>query len=121
MNEDWTAVRIKRARLDDINKMVKAKKSKDITNASDFVDKAVSDLLEKFELKCFEHFNFHDNIIRVLDNNIGTRGDIVELRKHNHSLSCDYCESLDCVHIKFVWSDLKLSPELKKAGIKSPF
>lgn len=116
-------MRIKRARLDQINKALKTKIAKEqgVTNAADFVEKAVDDLLDKFELKRFQHFNFHDNTIRVLDNAIGPRGDIVELRKKDNTLNCGYCESASCVHVKFVWSDIDLVSILRKAGLRSPF
>ena len=123
MSEDWSAVRIKKARLDHINKFLKTKDAKEqgITNAADFVESAVKEMIKKFESRRFEHFNFHDNIIRVLDNSIGDRGDIVELRKHGNELACGYCENTKCVHVKFVWSDPDLILELKKAGLRAPF
>jgi hypothetical protein len=123
MADDWTTVAIRKAVVDKINKFLKTKEAKEngYTNSTAFVDEAVRDMLSKYELKRFEHFNFHDNIIRVLDNSLGTRGDIVELRRKNNHLLCGYCEEDKCVHVKFAWSDVDLASELKKAGLRSPF
>lgn len=123
MSDEWERVAIRGGLLKTIKKLLKTEQAKinGLTNPTQFVDEAVRLLLAKYELRRFEHFNLHDNIIRVLDTQIGNTGDIIELYVKNNSLNCDYCKASDCVHIKFVWSDQELVNKFKRHGFKSPF
>lgn len=127
MDDDWQTIRIHKGVVQAIKKFLQTQRAKEagFTNMSQFVDEAVRAAMEKWEIKSeikrFEHFNFHENIIRVLDNQIGVLGDIVELRKRGQDLLCSHCEAKNCIHIKYVWTDEQLSSKLRQAGLRSPF
>ena len=123
MDETFKTVRIRRELVNVIEKYLKSKQSKkhSFTNISQFVEESVRAKLDQLKLSRFEHTNLHENIIRVLDSEIGSTGDYVELVLIDDKIHCRFCEENDCVHIKFVWSDPKLSRNLIAHDLKSPF
>ena len=122
-HNEWSGVRMRKRLIDKIEKFLKSDDAKQngFTNIADFVDYAVRHKLDSIELKRFEHFNFHDNVVRVLDRDIGKRGDFVEVFKKNNHLYCSHCQQTDCVHIKFLWIDIDMAKDFKRLGIKNPF
>ena len=121
--DKWSNVRVRKSIIDQINQFLKSKEAEKlgILNTADFVNLAIRKSIEEINLGRFEHFNLQDNIIRVLDKEIGTRGDIIEVFHKNNSLRCSHCEKTDCVHVKFLWTDQNLVKEFNKMGIKKPF
>jgi metal-responsive CopG/Arc/MetJ family transcriptional regulator len=115
-------IRILRKLVYDVEEFLKTPQGRRWKNRVDFIETAIRDKLDEYKPKRFELINHHENIIRVLDNQIGEHGDIVELRIKNGRIYCSECEVKDyCLHIKFAWSDPELAAELKKAGLRSPF
>jgi hypothetical protein len=123
MSENWAKISVRKELLERIEKFLKTKEARKLgyTNPTQFVDDVLRARLEEIPRHRFEHFNLHDDIIRVLDNEIGPHGDIIELRIRGNKLTCGFCQRFDCLHIKFAWSDPELAAELKKAGLRSPF
>ena len=119
----WSNVRVRKSIIEQINQFLKSKEADKlgILNTADFVNLAIRKSIEEINLGRFEHFNLQDNIIRVLDKEIGQRGDIIEIFHKNNLLRCSYCEKIDCVHVKFLWTDTSLVKEFKRLGIKEPF
>jgi len=84
---------------------------------ADFVNEAVDILLKKYESQRFKHFNFEDNVIRLIDNQLPKYRDLVEIRLKGKTLLCGDCQSKDCIHIDAVRTDTKISKILTQKGI----
>lgn len=84
---------------------------------ADFVNEAVNILLKKYESKRFKHFNFEDNVIRLIDNQLPEYRDLVEIRLKGKVLLCGDCHAKKCIHIDAVRTDVKISKILTDKGI----
>lgn len=122
---DWRTVNVKKALLEQIEKIINSEevKKEGITNTSQFIDSALKEKLEEIEQKRFAHQNTYDDKVRILDNKIGKMGDIVTIFLKDESKKgfCDYCESENCVHVKYMWELEDVVKILKKRGFKSPY
>ncbi len=122
---DWRTVNVKKALLEQIEKIINGEevKKEGITNTSQFIDSALKEKLEEIEQKRFAHQNTYDDKVRILDNKIGKIGDIVTifLKDELKKGFCDYCESENCVHVKYMWELEDVVKILKKRGFKSPY
>lgn len=124
-SDNWRTVNVKKVLLEQIEKIVNSDevKKEGITNVSQFIDSALKEKLEEIEQKRFAHQNTYDDKVRILDNKIGKMGDIVTifLRDELKRGFCDYCESENCVHVKYMWELEDVVKILKKRGFKSPY
>lgn len=122
---DWRTVNVKNALLNKIERIIKYDeiKQEGITNVSQFIDSALKDKIQKLERERFSHQNTYDDKVRILDNKIGKMGDIVTifLRDESKKGFCDYCESNNCVHVKYMWELESVVKILKKRGFHSPY
>lgn len=124
-SDNWRTVNVKKVLLEQIEKIVNSDevKKEGITNVSQFIDSALKEKLEEIEQKRFAHQNTYDDKVRILDNKIGKIGDIVTifLKDELKKGFCDYCESENCVHVKYMWELEDVVKILKKRGFKSPY
>jgi len=124
-SDNWRTVNVKKVLLEQIEKIVNSDevKKEGITNVSQFIDSALKEKLEEIEQKRFAHQNTYDDKVRILDNKIGKMGDIVTifLRDELKKGFCDYCESDNCVHVKYMWELEDVVKILKKRGFKFPY
>ena len=125
IKETWSAANIRKSLIDKIKKILNTEEAKEegLNNVNQFIDSAVRELLEKLEQKRFAHQNTYDDKVRILDNKIGKMGDIVTifLRDELKKGFCDYCESENCVQVKYMWELEDVVKILKKRGFKSPY
>lgn len=125
VKETWSAANIRKSLIDKIKKTLNTEEAKEegLNNVNQFIDSAVRELLEKLEQKRFSHQNTYDDKVRILDNKIGRMGDIVTifLRDEFKKGFCDYCESENCVHVKYMWELPDVVKILKKRGFHSPY
>lgn len=125
IKETWSAANVRKSLINKIKKILNTEEAKEegLNNVNQFIDSAVRELLEKLEQKRFAHQNTYDDKVRILDNKIGKMGDIVTifLRDELKKGFCDYCESDNCVHVKYMWELEDVVKILKKRGFKSPY
>lgn len=123
--ENWVTTKIRRTLNGEIEKSLQSEEAKKLglTNIAQFVDSAIRELLEELEQKRFSHQNTYDDKVRILDNKIGKMGDIVTIFLRNEFKKgfCDYCESENCVHVKYMWELEDVVKILKKRGFHSPY
>ncbi len=96
----------------------KIKQDGGYNSRSDFISQAIRELLERYEKNRLEHTNFHDNIIRLIDNHKPRGTPFVEIFLNNDGLNCETCQSKACEHIEFVWTEPKIKRQLKEKGLK---
>lgn len=84
-----------------------------------FMTIAGSELLTKHKKKRFEHFNFADNIIRLIDNNQPKGTPYIEIALNNSDLICRVCESKNCIHIAEAWNNKNIAKQMKRKGLKN--
>ena len=111
--EDWKTVNVKKSLMEEVERVQKTEEARKagITNASQFVDLAVREALEKFELKRFEHINMYEDHVKILDNKLEQAGRIVSVYFRDARAWCDYCDEHVCVHIQYAWE----IPEVRSA------
>ena len=85
---------------------------------SDFVAEAIRELLEKYEKSRFEHMNFEENIIRLIDNERPRGTPYIELFLKKDTLRCSSCETSDCIHIQACWTDPKIRERLEAKDLR---
>ncbi len=85
---------------------------------SDFISDAVRDLLDKHEKNRFEHTNFDDDVIRLIDNHKPRGTPFVEIVLNGKELHCKTCQSKACEHIEHAWTEPKIKRQLKEKGLK---
>jgi hypothetical protein len=78
---------------------------------------AISEKLKKIKQKRIEHFNFHDNIIRLIDNDKPKGSPYVEVFFKNNKIICGVCNSRDCIHIVECWNNESIKKILKEKDI----
>lgn len=122
MSIDWSNVRLRKELVKRIEEYLETPEGKrtGFTNASQFIDGAVRELLKDLIQKRFEHINTYEDKVRVLDNMINKNGDIVTIFFKDKSGWCDHCQSTNCIHVKYAWSLDDVSKILKKHGLKPP-
>ena len=87
---------------------------------SRFVSEAVRQLMDKHKKRRFEHFNFADNLIRLIDNEKPRGTPFIEIYLKRGVLYCTDCESHNCVHILASWNIDTIRKELKNKGLSQP-
>ena len=123
--ENWVTTKIRRTLNSEIIRSLKTEEAKKLglTNTAQFVDSAIRELLEAIEQRRFSHQNTYEDKVRILDNNIGEMGDIVEvfLKDDVKKAFCGYCEKEDCVHVKYMWDLPQVTKILRNRGFHSPY
>lgn len=120
--DDWGRMSIRRGLLDKINEFLQTPEAKELglTNASQVVDYAIREKMKELVNKRFEHMNLGDDKVGILDNSLGKNGDIVTVYFRDKSGWCDYCEKIDCIHVKYAWNVPDIIKILKRHGLKYP-
>lgn len=93
-------------------------KEKGFNSVARFLTIAASELLEKHQKKRFEHFNFADNLIRLIDNEKPQGTPFVEIVLKSTNLLCRICESQNCIHIQESWNHPEIKKALKRKNVK---
>ncbi len=112
---EWTTERLPKELSLRISKIME---KSGYSSKSDFITEAVRKLLDEYEKSQYEHTNFHNNIIRLIDNHKPRGTPFVEIFLNDEGLHCETCVSKACEHIEFVWTEPKIKRELKKKGLK---
>lgn len=113
--DDWRTIKIPNELAQRIEAI---EKDEGFSSKSDFVTQAIRELLTVYEKNRLEHTNFHDNIIRLIDNHKPRGTPFVEIFLNNDGLHCETCVSKACEHIEFVWTEPKIKRQLKEKGLK---
>jgi len=103
--------------IDRINEKAGYKKFRSVAH---FVEESIMQF-DLPDLIPLEHFNLHEDGIRVLDRTLGTkrsRGRIIDVIFKPDKVWCDYCESDDCRHTQFALSLPEVQSILRKKGWK---
>ena len=117
---DWSTVQIPKELLDEVEKFLKTKeaKKKGITSKSQFITRAIDSVLDELSQKRFEHINFEDNCIRLIDNHKPQGTPFVEIRLKGKDLRCDTCQKTECIHISAVWQNQDIADKLLIKGLR---
>ena len=113
---EWKTQRLPKDLLDRVEKIMN---EVGYNSKADFISDAVRNLLDKHEKNQFEHTNFQDNVIRLIDNHKPRGTTFVEIYLNGDGLRCETCQSKACEHIEFVWTEPKIKRQLKVKGLKS--
>lgn len=119
---DWKTINVKKGLLDEVEKMLQGQtmRNEGITNASQFVDSALKEKIEKLGRKRFEHINKYEDHVKILDNKLDKVGRIVSVYFKDERTWCDYCDENFCVHTQYAWEIPEVRKILQNYGIKSP-
>lgn len=112
---EWSVERLPKELSEKIEEI---KDKHGFNSKSDFIAQAVRDLIERYEKPRFSHFNFQDNLIRLIDNHTPL-SPFIEIYGKNHNLMCETCNSQTCIHIRASWQNPSISRELKRTGYKN--
>ena len=113
-------VRIDRDLLVKLEKWLESGNAKDkgFHSKAPFVNAAVRMLLEKYSKPRFEHMNFQENIVRLIDNKKPKGTPYVELFLKRHTLMCSNCETDNCIHVRACWDNKKIRDRLKAKQVR---
>lgn len=114
-DKDWRTVKLPTALIEEIEQL--RKDGKFISN-SDFISQATRQLLQKYKKKRFEHFNFAENVIRLIDNEKPSGTPYIEIVLIKELLICRACESKNCIHIREIWNHAGIVKQLKRMNLK---
>ncbi len=95
-------------------------KSKGYNSMARVATLAISEFMDKHKKKRFEHFNFADNLIRLIDNDKPKGTPFIEVMIKGGELICRVCEARVCIHIKEAWNHPEIIKQLKRKNIKKP-
>lgn len=84
---------------------------------SRIVSEAVREFIEKYKTPRFEHINFHDNMIRLLDNDEPKGTPFIDIFLKEDIIFCNSCKTKTCIHIEECWKDVAIRKVLQKKGI----
>lgn len=117
----WDTLRVPHELMEELEKFLKSPVAKKtgFTSKTQATTTATREFLLKYS-KRFEYVNTYEDKVRILDNNIGKMGDIVTVKFKGKSAFCDYCESNNCIHVKYCWEIPQVAEVLKKNGLKLP-
>lgn len=120
-HDGWGKMSIRKKMKEKIDDFIETEVAKDygLTNSTQFLDVAVREALEKYKKKRFEHFNFADNIIRLIDNDQPKGTPYIEIVLNNNHLICRVCESKNCIHIAEAWNNKQIAKQMKRKGLKN--
>jgi hypothetical protein len=116
--------------VDKIEEYIKTHPEMGYTSLTDFATDAIREKCGELrilvpepthELPSIEHFNIDENGIRILDRTIAngsSNGRIIDVYFKQDRVWCDYCQSADCSHVKFVLAIPKVQETLRQKGWK---
>jgi len=113
-DKDWRTVKLPVKLVEEIEGL---KKEYGFSSNSDFITQGARELITKYKKTRFEHINFHDNLIRIIDNDKPKGTPFVNIYLKNEILACETCKSKTCIHVQQCWKDKTISVVLKKKGI----
>ena len=118
---EWDTLRVPHELMEELEKFLESQVAKKtgFTSKTQATTTAMREFIQKYS-KRFEHVNTYEDKVRILDNNIGKRGDIVTVHFKGKVAYCDYCESKDCIHVKYCWEIPQVAEVLKKHGLRFP-
>lgn len=93
-------------------------KARGFNSVARFISIAGSELLTKHKKIRFEHFNFAENVIRLIDNEKPAGTPYIEIALKGELLFCRSCESKNCIHIMESWNNAQISKQLKRKNLK---
>lgn len=119
-DEKQAVVRIDLELYEELEKWLETKdaKKEGFHSRAPFVNVAVRELLEKYKKKRFEHFNFAENVIRLIDNEKPAGTPYIEIALKNLLLICRSCESKNCIHIEEAWNNTEIRRQLKRKNLE---
>ena len=85
---------------------------------SRIVSEAVREFVLKYTVPRFEHFNFAENVIRLIDNEKPAGTPYIEIALKSSLLFCRSCESKNCIHIEEAWNHTEIRKQLKRKNLK---
>jgi len=88
------------------------------TGKSRIVSEAVREFVLKYTIPRFEHFNFAENVIRLIDNEKPAGTPYIEIALKGELLFCRSCESKNCIHIEESWNNTEIRKQLKRKNLK---
>ena len=117
---EWDTLRIPHDLMEELEKFLESAVAKKtgFTSRTQVTTTAMREFLQRYS-KRFEHVNTYEDKVRILDNNIGRRGDIVTVQFKGKTAFCDYCESSDCIHVKYCWEIPQVAEVLRKHGLRN--
>ncbi|MGI0063090.1 MAG: hypothetical protein ACREBA_11630 [Nitrosotalea sp.] len=117
----WDTLRVPHGLMEELEKFLDSPTAKKtgFTSKTQATTTAMREFLLRYS-KRFEHLNTYEDKVRILDNNIGKDGDIVTVQFKGKVAYCNYCESKDCIHVKYCWEIPEVAEVLKKHGLKIP-
>ena len=118
---EWDTLRVPHDLMEELEKFLESAVAKKtgFTSKTQATTTAMREFIQKYS-KRFEHVNTYEDKVRILDNNIGKRGDIVTVQFKGKVAFCDYCESNNCIHVKYCWEIPQVAEVLKKHGLRFP-
>lgn len=118
--DGWAKMSVRRKMKDEIDIFISSSlaEKNGLTNATQFLDVALREALEKYQKTRFEHFNFAENVIRLIDNEKPAGALYIEIALKGELLFCRSCESKNCIHIEESWNNDNISKQLKRKNLK---
>ena len=124
----YRGISLQRELVDEIEGYIKMHPERGYKSLADFVTDAVRRRCEELkilvatpELSPLEHFNLSEEGVRILDRTLAnktSRGRIIDVYFKPDKVSCDYCQSRRCNHVKFALSLPEVQKILHKKGWK---
>ena len=114
-----TTIRIDKGLKERVEKFLESPRAKELgyNHQANVINDAVRELLKELDTPRFEHLNFHDNIIRLIDNDAPNGTPFIEIRVNSKSITCGDCQTKDCIHINTIREVPKISKILREKGI----
>jgi predicted CopG family antitoxin len=72
-----------------------------VDSLSSFITRIISSYIKEGDTARLEHFNLHENVIRIKDKKLER---IIDVDYRNGEMFCELCGSTDCVHTGYAWS-----------------
>lgn len=113
-DKDWRTVKLPVKLVEEIEEM---KEKHGFSSNSDFITQGARELIIKYKKERFEHINFQENVIRLVDNEKPKGNPFIEIEIKNNALFCNNCELFDCVHVIEVWRNDEISKQLSVKGV----
>ena len=120
---DWETVKLPREMVQKLNEFVETKYAKNsgFTSKSQIIVFAVREFLRNYSQyqTYLDYLGFEKKVIKLMDHKLGK---IIDIKFDNklEILICKNHDSINCDHIRFLWTLPRFSEELKKFK-KPPF
>ena len=112
---EYITVKIPKELADKIDKLLELR-IEGFRSRGEFVTTAIREKLRQYEDELrprFEHFNVYEDHITIWDNKLWR---LIDVYIRDRGLVCEYCESDDCEHTRFVLSIPKVVRALREHG-----